>query len=406
MRVGAPLIDRSDGMLDIPSPSPPFSFVGEANSAQGTQEEIRPLTGLRAVLAWAVVAFHFLRNTVPASWTWGRRLLAPSHIAVDLFFVLSGYVLARRYAPESIITRAQKRTFFVRRLARLAPLYFVSLAIGFAASWPAVLGDLTTHRGRLRLALDLMMSNAWSHVAMFRYNWAAWSLSVEVFFYVCFPLLLPWIVRASRSALRATLFASWLATLLAPTIYTLLDPDHLRRPFELGDEVLWGWYLKFFPIQRLPEFVAGIAAARLGRMPRWTAPVSAVALLAVAMSGAVPYAYLDTGVLLPLMFALVAGIGQVEGGALASRPVVLLGHASYATYILHVPLFLLLARFDPALFERPAHVLAYMGFLAAVSVAAFHWVEQPSRRMVVARFLGRAPASRRTGPPTRAADGI
>jgi peptidoglycan/LPS O-acetylase OafA/YrhL len=104
---------------------------------------------------------------------------------------------------------------------------------------------------------------------------------------------------------------------------------------------------------------------------------------------------LDTGVLLPLMLALVAGIGQVEGGALASRPAVLLGHASYATYILHVPLFLLLARFEPALLERPGHVLAYMGFLAAVSVAAFLWVEQPLRRMIVARFVGKGAASPR-----------
>jgi peptidoglycan/LPS O-acetylase OafA/YrhL len=59
---------------------------------------------------------------------------------------------------------------------------------------------------------------------------------------------------------------------------------------------------------------------------------------------------------------------------------VLFGQASYATYILHVPLFQWLARFDPALWDRASHVVVYMALLGVASLAAFRFVEEPLRR--------------------------
>jgi peptidoglycan/LPS O-acetylase OafA/YrhL len=353
--------------------------------------EILPLTGLRAGAAWWVVAFHFARGLVPDGLL--HDALASGHVAVDVFFVLSGYVLARRYEGAALDTGAARRAFWVRRFARVYPMYVVSLALGFAAAWPRSWGELATPEGFARDAAQLLLLNAWSHRAMFANNWAAWSLSVEALFYVVFPFVLVRARRLSRASLALLLVACWAATFVAPAIYGALDPDHLGRPLALGDEVLWSWYLKFFPVQRLPELVAGIAAALLVRdraAPRWLA-VSGIAIVAAGALRLVPYAYLHSGVLLPLFVALVASRDH-DGAAspLAGAWSVALGRASYATYIVHVPLFLLLARFDRALWRAPSHVAGYAGMLLAVSLVAHRALEEPLRRWITRRFASRA----------------
>jgi peptidoglycan/LPS O-acetylase OafA/YrhL len=358
------------------------------------EREILPLTGLRALAAWAVVAFHFARGIFPEAAV--TRVVATGHVAVDLFFVLSGFVLAHRYLPEEVAPSG-RRAFWVRRFARVYPVYLASLAVGFAAEWPRSIRDLGHTSGLTRLAMQVALLNAWSHRAMFRLNWAAWSLSVEALMYLVFPWVLRGVARLSPRALLALLLACWAALFVAPAIYSALDPDHLGRPLARGDEVLWSWYLKFFPLQRLPEFVAGIAAALLAR--RWSVSaglatatflVSAAVFVGVGLSGAIPYAFLHSGVLLPLFLGLVVVLGVARGGAvvraLSSRTLVSLGHASYATYILHVPVFLLVARFQPAIWDNGVGVAAYMAGLAVVSLAAHRWFEEPLRRAIVRRW--------------------
>lgn len=363
--------------------------MADAALATGRPAEILPLTGLRGVLAWWVVLFHFGRETVPT--VVAARIATSGHTAVDVFFVLSGYVLARRYADVDFRQRQARRSFWVRRFARVYPLYLASLALGFAASSPRSFAELMTGKGQLCAALQLALLNAWSHRAMFAHNWAAWSLSVEALFYAMAPWLFTRMTRLSRRALVGLIVLSWAATFVAPALYTAVDPDHLGRPLALGDEVLWGWYLKFFPLQRVPEFVAGAAAAIYVRgATRPSRPLLAVAstvtFLGLATAGVVPFAYLHSGVLLPLVVALILALDHDDPSWLASRWAVASGHASYATYVLHVPFFLLAARFEPALWQGGAGVIVYAAALAVVVVAARIGLEEPCRRGITRRL--------------------
>jgi len=334
-----------------------------------------PLTGLRAVAAWWVVAFHFARGLVPSPLA---RLIGSGHVAVDLFFVLSGFVLAHRCNLSELSTPAGRRAFYWRRFARLYPVYLVSLATGFYAECPRAWDDLATSGGRVRIVAQLALLNAVSHKWMFRHNWAAWSLSVEAFMYLLFPWTVAWLSRRSRRFLLGLLVGCALAAVLAPLIYTAVDPDHLGRPLAQGDEILWSWYLKFFPLQRLPIFIAGVAAGRLARevaVPGLLAVLAAVVVFAVAMTGMVPYAFLQGGALTLVFVGMVSALsgpggGGVMGRWLASAPCVLLGRASYATYILHVPLFLLFARFEPAMWESGWLVAGYALLLLVLSLVA------------------------------------
>jgi peptidoglycan/LPS O-acetylase OafA/YrhL len=360
------------------------------------RDEILPLTGLRALAAWWVVGFHFVRRAVdvPAL----RQLLAGGHVAVDLFFVLSGFVLTARYGATDFADAWNRKVFWRRRFARIYPLYVVSLALGFYAEWPGSARALATASGLTRLAAQLTLLNSFSHLWMFRLNWAAWSLSVEAFFYALFPWLLPWISRRSP---RRVIAVCCLAALVAPALYSLLDPDHFGRALSLGDEALWSWYLKFFPLQRLPMFMAGIATAQLARElrpPPFTLVAAIAALLAILVTAAVPYAFLQGGALLPLFVAVLlalgsgAGVGARAQSWLASPVMVALGRASYATYILHVPLFLAMACFDPVLQPSLPHVMGYVGMLLVVSMLAHRFIEEPARRAVTRWSWGSAGA--------------
>jgi peptidoglycan/LPS O-acetylase OafA/YrhL len=345
--------------------------------------EILALTGLRAVAAYWVVAFHFVRadSRVPVL----SAVIGDGYIAVDLFFVLSGFVLAERYAETSLSLWPERRTFWKRRLARVYPLYIVSLAIGFYAEWPRSGADLGTAGGVSRLFGQLALLNAFSHRWMFRLNWPAWSLSVEAFFYAVFPWLHAGLLRVSRRAMLWVLLVSCLLPLLAPLAYTILDPDHLGRWLEPGDQMLWSFYLKFSPLPRLPMFVAGMAAARWGgTLPRIFAPLS-LALLVLALSlGIVPFVFLQGGALLPVFVILILALASPDAKDslgqrwLSSRPAVLLGHASYATYILHVPLYEALARSGASTVLTQGYLLA----LVPVSVLAWRLVEEPLRKLL------------------------
>ena len=349
--------------------------------ARATPEnvEVRSLTGLRGVLAWWVVLFHFARDFFPDDWPLLKSTVSGGYIAVDIFFVLSGYVLMRRYGT-TIWTPPAIRAFYRRRWARVYPVYALSLAIGAIASSGKFMADCASVAGLTRIGLELALLNAWHHIAMFRYNFVAWSLSVEAFFYLLSPLLLPFVARRSQRALGVLLGISWLATFILPALYTAFDPDHLGRALILGDEKPWSWYLKFFPLQRVPQFVAGAIAAKYAGKPRAPGWLFAGLALTVLALRTIPYAFLTSGVLLPLFVLFIVVIAAYDGGPLSSRPLVALGRASFATYILHWPLFLLWSRVDRAVWERPTHVALFACVLCAVSLATFSFFEEPLRR--------------------------
>jgi peptidoglycan/LPS O-acetylase OafA/YrhL len=132
-------------------------------------------------------------------------------------------------------------------------------------------------------------------------------------------------------------------------------------------------------------FVAGMAAARWGgTLPSIVAPLSLAILILALSLGVVPFVFLQGGALLPLFVVLIVALaspGAKDSSGqrwLSSPPAVLLGHASYATYILHVPLYEALARFGASTILTQGYLLA----LVPVSVLAWRLVEEPLRKLL------------------------
>jgi peptidoglycan/LPS O-acetylase OafA/YrhL len=163
-------------------------------------KRVDALTSIRFLLALQVVVRHTLSTFVPGvneraagstlyGFLW-RQIVTPS-FSVSFFFLLSGYVLALVYLREG--REVEKRRFLAARIARIFPLYVVTLVWdGFFLlserlahdGWVTALGKTAVTFGA-----DLAMLQAWCATRLAGIDDPNWSISAEFFFYLCFPVL-------------------------------------------------------------------------------------------------------------------------------------------------------------------------------------------------------------------------
>ncbi len=294
--------------------------------------------------------------------------------SVQTFFVLSGLVLARTYNTTPWNSR-NLRKYFLARFARVYPGYLLSLIVVS----PFIYTTLVTGSGKdwapghkaFLLFNYLFVLQGWTGDLHVGWNTPAWSLSCEFIFYLCFPLLALTVgIRTLRSNLVLLAAALLLPTLLA----TLGVPDTWK------------------PIHHLADFFTGIAAAAI--LDRLTLKSGSWLYIPAILSFLAIIAYptvverlcvLNTA-LRPVNALLLLGFA-LGGGWLArilSTPVAgFLGQASYAMYILHIPLLWWCKRYDlPGYFGLDNTPAAIIFMLCVVGIAslAFHFVEEPANK--------------------------
>lgn len=356
----------------------------------------KALDGLRGIAILLVLATHFLhlKASGPLS-LWTHALARAGWIGVDLFFVLSGFLITRilvqlRAEPQ------RARTFYGRRALRILPAYYAYLGLSLLLIFSlvedaAVLADARRHLPGL-LLFGQNLGSAWLGEPALRELRHLWSLAVEEQFYLLWPWLVWWLKPAqlARACLGLLLFcwacklALWLSGADALSIY-------------------------YFTLTRMDGFaVGGFLAARLCqgelRLPRRyaLAPVLAgLFLLAVFLSQrSLPHReQAGLGALLtsatPLLFGgllyqtLLSPPQSWLRRALQVRWLGFFGRYSYGIYLVHfaaASLVLLLLRPRwPALFagNLGALLLAACGVLVSVALAlALHrLVEAPALRL-------------------------
>lgn len=304
------------------------------------------IEGLRAVAILLVVCAHA-----------GLPWLAGGFVGVDVFFVLSGYLitglLMREFDADGRIAFA---SFYARRLQRLLPALLLVLITTSGAAMlllapfeqlpqAAAAGTAATWTSNLYFALSkLDYFGPASETNLFLHTW---SLGVEEQFYLLWPAWLVFLLGAWRwqgggsnhRRVMAGLVATVVACVLLSVLLTYAAPQ-------------LGFYLVF---SRGWQFASGgIAFLFLGnsRLPGVLKPVTgwlglaAIVIAAVLVDGSTPYP--GFWALLPSIGAvmiLVAGTADVRGGtangALAARPMQAIGRISYAWYLWHWPVLLL-----------------------------------------------------------------
>lgn len=331
------------------------------------------IDGLRAVAVVSVVLFH------------GEIALPGGFLGVDVFFVISGYLICRLLLSELDRTgRISIESFYERRIRRIFPAMFVLclLCLPFSFLWMFD-GERSSFLESAIAAL-LFVSNFFFYQETGYFAAAAehkpllhfWSLAVEEQFYLVFPLFL---VVAHRIAGRRSFF--WAALIVC-----------------IGSAALMGWgaaYMRsaafYLTPFRIWELMAGALMAtanpdQLKAIPRALMEGGAIAAALLIAGAMTLYDPLQAKTAFPYMLAVVAGStvlvaignGTLVGRLLALRPVVGIGLISYSTYLYHQPLFAFARLRSPeGLTLELAWALATLAF--AFGWLSWRWIEQPFR---------------------------
>jgi peptidoglycan/LPS O-acetylase OafA/YrhL len=360
------------------------------------------LTGLRWFAAMAVFIPHCYYNlwfdgNMAATAT--RAALTAASAGVGFFFVLSGFVLTWSAHPDDT-----PGTFVRRRLAKIYPNHVVTWAV--AAVLIATAGQTVT-AGKLLPNLLLVQSWVPGYNLDASANGVSWSLACELFFYLCFPVLLPLLRKIGTGRLRTWIAANIAGVILMPVAARLL-PDSPRHP-ALPVATYQHWFVYVFPGARLLEFTLGIllALAVQRNLLDFVRRRYAFAALLLGTPVALKVSFLFSvaaALIIPMALFVVAYANRDVGerSTVLSRPfLVWLGGISFAFYLVHYSV--LTALYQMFGFGYESNSVAKFFWFAAIfagsvagSWALYAWVETPAMR----RFGGR---SRRTGPPLRKA---
>jgi peptidoglycan/LPS O-acetylase OafA/YrhL len=313
------------------------------------------LDGLRGIAALAVVFYH-----LPGP----LHVLAPrGYLAVDLFFLMSGFVVAGAY-EDRLADGMSAWAFLLVRLKRLWPLYALGVVLGvcefslvrFLRPEAAYAFPPMPLAAAAALSLLFLPQLANYGGPAFPFNSASWSLSVELFGNLAYAML----VRSLRLSLLAVLAGIGLIGLALIAFKT----GDLNAGVSYGS--LAGGYIRF-----LFSFPAGVALWRLHRagklpnigIPPWLA-LSATALAFTNLGGGgALYDLVIVAILFPVI--LIGARGNPSSSRLSSV-LAWAGAVSYPLYILHPPLIEALSALAP----RAAIPLASAGVLCAVIAAA------------------------------------
>jgi peptidoglycan/LPS O-acetylase OafA/YrhL len=387
--------------------------------ATARKPQLKALTGLRFLAAMQVLVLHngfyFSDNVVRpaqpllvAAPAWIQNIAASGGVGVSLFFVLSGFILTYNYFDELVAGKIDRRSFWVARLARIYPVYFFSLLFAY----PIFLREALAHHDSMSQAgivlgvgttAAVTLLQSWLPQTAMLLNPPGWSLSVEAFFYLMFPFLILWLVRLSFKRLLTVGLFIWLLSMSVSLLYVVVDPDGMGSGSAATD-AFWMNVLKFGPMVRFPEFVIGMVVGKVFLAQRgnensmggvFSVLASIIIITALGFSSSLPYPLIHNSLLAPVFALLIYGLASNRGmiASFLSLPsLVLLGEASYALYLTHLPLSRYMNKLAKTFgvdgFTSVSFFIVYSIVAVLLSIAILKLIEDPARRAIRKLFAG------------------
>ena len=359
-----------------------------------------PLQALRGVAVVWVIAFHYdaLRAgtadpmlaflaQMPSLHTAVQR----GYLGVDLFFILSGFVLALPWWLARAEGRRPPSTsaFYRRRARRIVPAYYVQLLVLFAIVLPLLLGPRYWARDLYVYLANGVAHGLFLHTtspltsASMNVNGALWTLAVEAQFYLLLPWIIPVVMRAPiRSCLAALAAAiAWRHASLHEFGAIVAVQSHLGAH--------WGWpeqAIRQVLLLQLPTYAGHFALGMVagGAWLRWrTLAAPRVYVLAAAIAAAMLLASVIFVASPPWQrfgwlvatIALAALVWSAAAGGRSIASLEAVGRVSYSAYLYHLPLLLLLGAYGDAL--APAlRIPLYVACVAVVATSSWRYVER------------------------------
>lgn len=326
------------------------------------------IDGLRALAVLPVILFHA-----------GFEMFGGGFVGVDVFFVISGYLITTIIIEDIENNRFSIARFYERRTRRILPALFLMLIVVYLVSWFVFLPGAHKVVGQYVITSIFSASNVLLYLKGKDYFglehssnplFHTWSLGVEEQFYLVIPVLLYFLWRPNKT---------WQLSLIGSVIFASLLVNYLKL-----EDTSFNFYMVF---SRAWELGVGMLAAvvkRRGVPPSRTLSVAGFVLVLVSTL-IIPsnHPYLSFLLLFPVAGAFLIIVFATEkdivGKVLSLKPVLLIGVISYSLYLWHVPLLI----FCNYLFGKGlAQQILYFAALYLVSYCSYRYVETPFRKTV------------------------
>ena len=353
--------------------------------------QLDQITFTRFIAALTVVFFHYGQNIFPANIPFLFENVTAGPIAVGYFYVLSGFIMAIAYykIDEKQRISFNRKKYWVARFARIYPVYVLALFIIAGAKFKTLGENWET------LPLHLFLLQSWVPGYPITLNTPGWSLSVEAFFYLCFPFLLAWAYKRGIKSLTVFAIGLWIIT---QTILLIqLNSDAYAPKSLLHD------FIYYNPIMHLNQFVIGLVCGVYLKIPSSSSNTKNNIGLWLLFSFIAMFLLIwgrphleslfgirlafTNGLLAPIFIALIVFLAQYEGYVtkIFSYPfLILLGEASYSLYILQKPVYgiydrVIVPRVD---LSETLHFYIFIILLVFISIASYKFLETPMRKMI------------------------
>ncbi len=352
---------------------------------------IKPLTGLRAVAAFWVLLFH-LSPQILAIWqntAWFAPLVLQGYLAVDLFFVLSGFIIAHHYAASW--RRGDYVIFIWRRLARLYPAHLVTLlSVAFMVFMAQELGysiNNPTDYTFKSFVANIFLVHAWSFPTVMTWNHVSWSISAEFLAYLLTPVFF-WLTAHKNRSLKTNALLLFLFLAITPLIVFLM-------PFSSN--------AAYAIFRVLGGFGAGVVINqfyrnKIGHTLKWSLLIYLTVLM-IVLASVLTYSlpsYLSF-LVVPLFGLLIYGVSQDINNhfmnLLNHRFFQYWGCVSYSLYMVQFLVIMPLRKFIPInifskymLLHQCGVLFIEIAVILILSMMTYHIAEKPMRQFLYAFF--------------------
>ncbi len=338
---------------------------------------LKQLTSLRFFAAMWVVLYDYW----PSLGAKMPSLVAKGYLGVELFFVLSGFILSHVYLDQAGAGRLRYGAFLWARLSRIYPVHLAMiLALALMAAAAGAIGVRMEHAVTVWTVLpqNLLLIHAWGTAGASAWNHPSWSISAEWFAYVFFPAF-AWAAWRLRSR---PVFAVAGASAFICILYPMFERV---AGFPLTEATIaWG------ALRIIPCFALGCAVNLLWRSQRVDRQKEAIVATALALAGIVAGGVFAAPDLVSVLSfgALILGLATLASTGsrlLTAPPLVYLGEVSFAVYMVAIPWQLALTKGAVKLLGMSADHLPvgiWLVQLFGVIPAAMlvhHLVERPFR---------------------------
>ncbi len=333
---------------------------------------IEQLNFTRFVAAMAIVIYHYGKGVIPFQFGAIESFFQQANVGVSYFFVLSGFVMILANSTKNKVNFA---SVLKRRWARIYPLYMLALVL--LLTYYRVTGHTIDYKG---LLLNLCLLQSWVPGFALSFNLPAWSLSVEMFFYVLFPLLFNQFYK--RYSFYQNLIPISILFIGSQIALHALRYSTFYQGFPSQSHDL----IYFHPLMHLNEFLLGNLAGLFYLKGLKVRNYDAALLLLLSL---IPILLLTpmsilyhNGMLaflfIPIILLLSANKGWLSK-LLKQKTLIYLGEISYAIYILQYPIYSWVNGIFNHWDIHNSTLIFYtsVSVLLAASALSYRFVEQP-----------------------------